>query len=171
MALPYVIEYLLSLRTPSGKGSLVHQGGSQTEIPIVPPNTQFVLEVFPFGSDYFDIVYASWIDPSVVPGAFYGWGSYFGSRTAEGNLITGMTTYPLDSFVFISESEPAQALIRNNTALNQYYAGVAYYISIASEGDYDLVIKALEGVGASETNRLLERLVTGVPRPPIEEGS
>ncbi len=167
MALPYVIEYLLTLKRPSG-GFLAHQGASQTVIPIVPPHTQFVLEVFPFGSDYYDIIYASYVDPSVVPGVYYAWGQYYGSRVQEGTLNTGMMTYLLDSFVFINQSEPGMALIRNNTALNQYYAGFVYFISISSEHDYDTIIAALKGVGTSETNRLLGMLAN-VPRPPIEE--
>lgn len=157
MALPHVIEYLLTLRGPSG-GFLVHQGASQTVIPIVPPHTQFILEVFPFESDYFDIIYASYFDPSVVPGVFYGWGQYYGSRTSEGTINTGILSHVFDSFVFINQAEPGMILIKNNTALNQYYAGGVDYIAISSEHDYDTVIAALKGVGTSETNRLLGML-------------
>ena len=169
MALPYVIEYLLSLRRPAG-GSLVYQGGSQTVIPIVPPNSQFLLEVFPFAGDYFDIIFSSYVDPAVVPGVFFSWGQYFGSKVIEGTLTTGFMTYQLDSFIYISEAEPAITLLRNTTGLNQFYAGVAHYIAIANERDYDAVLDALKEVGTNETNRLLGML-TGAPRPPIGGGT
>lgn len=179
MGLPYVIEYLLTLRKPGG-GHLVHQGASQTIVPAMPPNIEVVLQVFPLGDDYADIVYSSYIDPSVVPGAFYGWGQYFGARSYEGTLTTGFLTYPLETLVFISQSEPGLASIRNLTALNQYYAGMAFFITIASEDDYNTVMDALKHMGTSakseqlaeEANCLLS-IMAGVeagPRPPIAGG-
>ncbi len=162
MSLPYAIEYLLTIRRENG-GNLVHQGASQTIINQMPPYTQIVLNVFPFGNDYFDIIYNSYVDPSVVPGVFRGYGQYFGTRAYDGILTSGFMAWPLESLVFISESEPAQALIRNETPLFQYYAGAAFYIAIASETDFRLVLEHLKGVGSSETNRLLEMLVAREP--------
>jgi len=163
MSLPYVIESLLTIRRASSGGSLVHQGGSQTVINQLPPYTQIVLNVFPFGNDYFDIIYSSYIDPSVVPGVFFGYGQYFGSRTYDGVITSGFMTYTLESLVFISESEPAQALIRNDTPLYQYYAGAVFYVAIATEEDFNIVLEYLKGVGNKETNRLLDLLVAQQP--------
>lgn len=162
MSLPYVIESLLTIRRASG-GNLVHQGAQQTLINQLPPYTQIVLDVFPFGTDYFDIVYMSYVDPSVVPGVFHGYGQYFGTKVNEGNISSGFMTYPFESLVYISAAEPAQVLIRNNTPLFQYYCGAAFYVAIASEEDYETVLKYLKGVGTSETNRLLDMLVAKQP--------
>lgn len=162
MGLPYVVEYLLTIRRP-GSGNLVHQGGSQTVINQLPPYTRIVLNVFPFGNDYFDIVYASYIDPAVVPDVYHGYAQYFGTRAYDGTLSSLFMNYPFESLVFISEAEPAQALIENNTPLYQYYSGVAYYVSIRTEEDFSLVLKHLKGVGTSETNRLLDMLVAASP--------
>jgi len=174
MGLPRVIEFLLTLREPGG-GNLVHQGANQTLIPAVPPNTEFVLQAFPIGSDYIDIAYGGFVDPMVVPGAFYGYGQYFGNRTYDGVITAGFIAYNVESFVLISESEPAIALLRNLTALNQYYSGMIYFITIDSERSYNLVLEALNKMGSSakseqlatEANQLLRQIVTGAPEPPI----
>jgi len=177
MGLPFVIEYLLTMERPGG-GHLLHQGVSQTIIPAIPPNTQFVLQTLPFGTDYLDIVYASYVDLAVVPNAFYGWGQYYGARSYEGTLTAGFIANPIDSFVIISRSEPAMALIQNQTALNQYYAGIVYFLSVASEDDFNLITEALARIGTSakseqlamEANQLLRQLTLSAPKPSIVEG-
>ncbi len=169
--LPYVIEYLLTLK--KSNAHVVHQGISQTIVPAVPPNTQIVLEVFPFADDYADLVYASYIDNAVMPGVFFAWGQYYGSRTYEGILTGGLINYSLDSFVYISSSEPAIALIENQTALNQYYAGRVFFLAIANEEDYQFIQEALARMGTSarleqlaiESTQLLRQIATGVPAP------
>jgi len=162
MGLPYLIESLLSIRRPNG-GNLVHQGASQTVVNQMPPYTQIVLNVFPFGTDYFDIVYQSYIDPTVVPDVYHGYGQYFGTRMYEGTIAAGFMAYQLESLVFISGAEPAQALIRNNTPVYQYYAGVAFYVAIASEKDYDAILEHLEASGSSGTKQLLDLLSSKKP--------
>ncbi len=147
MALPRVVEYLLTLRRESG-GLLVMQGASQTIIPAVVPGQQFVLQAFPIGTDYLNIVYSSQIDPAVVPGVFFAWGQYYGNRAYEGRMMSYWTANQLDSFVFISENEPAWALIRNLSPVNQYYSGVAFFITIASEDDYIAILDALKKNGS-----------------------
>ena len=158
MALPYIIEYLLSLRRPSG-GNLVHMGASQTLIPQVPPYAEFVLREFPAEGDYLDIVYKSWVDPSVVPGAFYGWLQYFGNRIIEGTFTPGFMAWQWDGLVFISQAEPATISIRNNTALYQYYAGISIFVAITSVEDFNTVLEYLKGAGMHEANLLLEKLL------------
>ncbi len=160
MSLPYVIESLLTIRRASG-GSLVHQGGSQTEILQVPPYGRFTIQQAPFGSDYLDIVYDAWFDPSMVPGAFSGYLQYFGARQIEGIFSSAFMAHPFSGLVFISDAEPAFIYVRNLTNQFQFYSGNIFFLAIASEEDYSLVLDYLKGVGTRETNYLL-RLLNGV---------
>jgi len=171
MGLPYVVEFLLAQQRPGGS-YLVRQGASQTVIPIVPPNTEFILQAFPYYSDFADIIYATCVDTTVIPGAFYGWAQYFGSKSYDGVLTEGFLSRPLETFIFVSESQPALALIRNQTGLNQYYAGMALFLSIASEEDYNRVLETLNRLGTSNKSEQLAqeavnllRIMTGEPAP------
>lgn len=176
MGLPYVIEYLLSLERVGG-GRLVYMGISQTVIPAVPPYDQFVLQVFPFETDYLDIIFASYIDTAVIPEAFYGWGQHFGSRTFEGVFTQGFIDNLIPSLVVVSQSQPALALIENLTALNQYYSGRVFFLTVSSAEDYEEILEALARIGtsakseqlAAEANQLLRQLVV-VPPPPRPPG-
>ena len=124
------------------------QGASQTLIPIVGPGQQFVLQAFPVQNDYLNIVYRSQIDPAVVPSVFFAWGQYYGNRVMEGRMTSYFTANQLDSFVFITQNEPAWILIRNLSPVNQYYSGVVFFITIASEEDYISILDALEKNGS-----------------------
>lgn len=174
-----VIEYLLSLERPGG-GRLVYAGGSQFIVPAFPPNTAITLTTAPFGNDYAYIPYYAAIGPAVVPGAFWGWGQHFGNRLYTGVIASWFMQNALDSFVFVTESEPAIAQLTNQTALNQYYEGISFFVAIASEDDYHRVLEALARLGTSarteqlaiEANRLLRKLAgePPVPEPPIGGG-
>lgn len=176
MSLPYVIEYLLTLEKVGG-GHLVYGGVSQTIVPAVPPHSQYVLQAFPFETDYIDIIFESHIDSAVIPGVFYGWGQHFGSRTYEGVFTQGLIHNPLNSFVIVSQSQPALALIENLTALNQYYAGRVFFLAVSSDEDYEEIQEALARIGTSarseqlavEANQLLRQLTGGppAPQPPV----
>jgi len=167
MALPRIVEYLLTLRRPGDSGPLVTEGMSQTIIPIMPPGTTVTLQVYPAMGDYMNIVFQSALDPSVVPSAFYGWGSYFGARLSEGILHSWWTRGDIPSFVFITEAEPAYALIFNRSPIAQYYAGTTSHLSIKSEDDYLALYEAIERMGTSrqhdalvvESNNLLRQIV------------
>ncbi len=157
MGLPYAIEYLLTIRRASG-GSLVHQGGSQVEILQVPPYRTFTIQQAPFGSDYLDIVYEAWFDPSMVPGAFSGYLQYFGARQVDGIFSSAFMAHPFNGLVFISNAEPALIYVRNLTNQHQFYSGNIFFIAIASEEDFNIILEHLKGVGTVETNRLLVML-------------
>ncbi|KKN15903.1 hypothetical protein LCGC14_0981260 [marine sediment metagenome] len=168
MSLPRIIEYLLSIRRPGGGGSLVAQGQSQTIIPIMPPGATITLQAYPFASDYMDIMFQFSFDPAMVPNAFYAWGSYFGARPWEGIAHSWWMSNNISSFVFITESEPAYALIFNRSPVAQYYAGTSAHIAIASEDDYFTMYEEIERMATSfsqnalakEANILLRQLVT-----------
>lgn len=157
MGLPYTIEYLLTIRRPSG-GHLVHMGTYQLIIDQVPPYAQFTLIGSPVG-DYLVIGYSLWIDPAVPPGVFHGFGQYYGTKTYEADFTSFFTAYPMDALVFVSHAEPSVLYMRNNTPLFQYFAMGHHYVVIESEEDFMLVLKHLKGVGTDRTNALLEQLV------------
>jgi len=172
--LPYAIEYLLTLERPGG-GRLVQQGGSQTIVPVVPPNTQIVLNVFPLAGDYIDILYHNIFDPAMVPMVYFAVEQHWGQRTHDGTLTSSAMAYPIDSYIIISESEPAFVRIFNMSPVNQFYSGAIFFIAVKSEGDYNLVKEALRFAGTSqeevqlarESNRLL-RKIAGEPPAEVE---
>lgn len=179
MALPRVIEYLLTIRRPSGSGSLVTQGQSQTIIPLMPPGATVTLQAYPFANDYMDIMFQMSFDPAMVPNAFYAWGSYFGARIWEGIAHSWWMHNNIPGFVFITESEPAYGLIFNRSPVTQYYAGTTSHIAIASEDDFHTLYEEIERMATSytqnalakEANGLLKQLVTlggGVVEPSEE---
>lgn len=146
MSLPVWVEFLLTVRRPGG-GSLVHQGASQIVLKLVPPGLELTYSTFPLGSDFCDLVYRLQIDPTVVPGAFYSWGAYHGSRISGGIVTADLIGSPLDSFVFISHSEPAQAYLRNQSRLAQNWSASTFYLAIANEDDFLLVQSSLSEIG------------------------
>ena len=169
MALSYVIEYLLS-RT-RGQGYLVNHSASQTIIPAVPPGFEVTLALLPAGNDYANIVYESGLFPNMVPDSFYSEAQYAGNQTVAGVLSSHWVQRMNSSFQVISRAMPAVLTIRNITNVNQFYGGVAYFISIKSEGAYQEVLEELSHLGnsrmeglAKESNRLLNILVHGGAR-------
>jgi len=176
MGLPYVVEYLLAQQRPGGS-YLVRQGGNQVLIPIVPPYTEVILQVFPGGGDYAELVYETYFSSEMVPGAFFAWAQHFGAKSSEGVLTGGVLANPLNGFVFVSAAQPALALIRNITPLNQFYCGHAFSLTIASEEDYKRVLETLDRLATSvKAERLAQeavnllRVLTGgalAPQPPI----
>jgi len=173
MGMSYAVEYLLSLERPGG-GMLTHLAINQIVIPIFPPGTRVTFSALPLVDDFADIVYETWNDSETLPLAFYAYGQYYGTRTYEGILTEPFLTEEIKSFVIIKQNEPAQAVIENLTNLNQYYSGMAYFLSIATEADYELVREALLRMGtsakseelAAQSNHLLS-LMTPQPLPPL----
>lgn len=172
MGLPYVIEYLLTLERPGG-GKLVYGGVSQLIIPAFPPGAIITLTTAPYGDDYAYIPYYSAVGPAMVPGAFYGWAQQWGNKQYEGTVSSWFTANSLDSFVPVTQSEPAVAQITNQSALNQFYEGVSFFVGITTKDDYNMVLEALARLGTSarleqqsrEAIELLNRIAGGPPAP------
>ena len=157
MALPRIVEYLVSIRRKGGGGPLVTQGQSQTIINTFPPNTTVSLQAFPFGADYLDIFFEWAFDPAVVPNAFYAYGSYYGARPWEGIAHSWWMQNNISGFVLITESEPAYALIYNRTPVAQYYAGTTAYLAIKSAEDFDEVYDNIAYMATSAESESLAR--------------
>jgi hypothetical protein len=142
MALPKIIEYLLTLQRPDG-GHIVQHGINQLDT-IIPPLQKVTINQIPYSNEFIDIVYFFAFDPSMVPDAFYAWSMIEGMRTYEGIMSEWwLNNATIDSWVVITQNMPITALLENRTPLNQYYKGRAAFVSIASKEDNDLVIKEL----------------------------
>ena len=170
MALSRMIEYLLSIRRPGGGGSLVTQGQSQTLINIMPPGQVVTLQAYPFQNDYMDILFQWGFDPAMVPNAFYAWGSYFGARLWEGITHSWWMNNNIPAFVFITEAEPAYALILNRSPVAQYYAGTASHIAIATEDDFHLMFENIEYMATSKKQNVLSVAANGLLRQLVRLG-
>ena len=165
--LPYAIEYLLTKISSHGD-RLAWGGISQTIIPVYPPGQIVTLQLLPFVDDYCNIVYESAVGPGVVPGVFTVVGSQYGNKQQDGVLGTWMTNFELFSFVPITHSSPAFMRLDNISPLNQYYEGIAWYICIKTESDYNEALEELNRAGTStrtesaveSCKQLLELMVT-----------
>lgn len=178
MALPHIIEYLLALQRPDG-GPLLFAGVNQILIPAFPPNTTLTWQRGPFGADYAIIMYETWLSPSMVPGAFSGWGQQWGATQFSAVLTSEWLSYIMSGYVTATQAEPSIFSLTNETALVQYYSQSAAFLNIATPEDYNLLLEAIARVGTSARSEQLAqeavqllRILTGgapAPQPPIGE--
>lgn len=167
MASSRIIEYLLSIRRPGNSGGLVSQGQTQVLINIFPPGRTVTIQIYPYQGDYMDILFEWAFDTSLVPNAFYAWGSYFGARPWEGIAHSWWMENNVPGFVFITAAEPAYAMIYNRSPLTQFYGATSSHIAIKNEEDYLAVYAAIEEMASSskqnelvdESNQLLRQLI------------
>jgi hypothetical protein len=177
MALPVIVEYLLSLeRGDAAHGRLCFQGMQQLVVPVIPPNTQIVLTSATMGSDYAYIVYqASW-DPDMVPGVFYVWAQNYGNRMYEGLVTAIWLQQAVDTYAVITQSQTGQMMINNISPLNQYYVGRTLFLTIKTPDDYAIVSEALKRASSEKLESLassavhLLSLMTKSPLPPAGGG-
>ena len=152
MALPRVIEYLLTLKRASGGGPLVTQGQTQIIIPLIAPGQTVTVQQHPYANEYMDILFMWAFDTALVPMAFYAWGSYFGARPWEGIAHSWWMANSTPSFVFITESQPAYALIYNRSPLAQTYMATGSHLAIQNEEDFNEVYKQIDLMATSENS-------------------
>jgi len=147
MQLPYVIQYLLTLRSPNGD-PLVYGGISQEVVPFFPPGQSIRLETNP-GKDYAHLGFFGGVGPAVVPGAFYSVAWQAGGRIHEG-IVTGyFAGNDLFHYLVETHARPAVAILTNTSPLVQYYEGYVGFLRVASAEDYELVKDALDRLGTS----------------------
>jgi len=174
MELPYVIQYLLTLRSPSG-GPLVYGGVGQEVIPFFPPGQSIRLETDP-GDDYAHIGFLGAVGPAVVPGTFYSVAWQAGGRMYEG-LVTGwFTGNDLSYFLVQTHALPSIAILTNISPLAQYYEGYVAFLRVATKEDYEIVKDALDRLGtsskvegaAAQAAALLEKMKKAETLPTIK---
>jgi hypothetical protein len=172
MGLPNIIEYLLSIEDAGGR-RLVQQGVSQS-VATIPPLTQIVYDAEPWADAYYNIVFSSVFDTTMVPNSFYAYGQYSGSRASEGVVTQGLLGDRQDSFVLISKSNPARILLRNLTVLNQYYIGRVYYVRIETEEDAKLIKEKLgetSGNLSESAQQIIQLMKSATAKMPIVGGA
>lgn len=175
MGLSRLIEYLLSLPDPSGRGQLLYAGASQTIIPNFPPGLTITLESRPAGYMYIPFKVA--LGPAMVPNAFSAWAQQYGAKSQEGTLGGWLINNALEAYVPVTQAEPSLAQITNQSPLVQYYEGIVFFLEIPEEDNYKEVLDVLRRLGTSakleemaeEAQRLLEKLTTPtrLPQPSL----
>lgn len=173
------IEYLLSLMRPGG-GRLVSPEATQILIPIFPPNVTLSFSAGPIGGDYGQIVYGAGFGPDMVPNAFTGYVQIWGTRQITGTFTAETLETEFQSFLWVTEANPALIYVTNVSGLNQVLEMDYTSLRISSEEDYNLVLEALARMGTSaeserlarEANALLRAIAGGpaAPQPPLVEG-
>lgn len=170
------IEYLLTLRRPGG-GTLVALDATQILVPAFPPATTLSFSAGPIGDDFGQIVYGARPGPDMVPNAFTGYVQVWGSRLITGTFTLAVLITEMQSFLWVTQAEPALIYLTNVSGLNQVLELDYVSLRIASEEDFNMVLEALARLGTSarleqlgrEATELL-RILTGgppAPRPPI----
>lgn len=166
MALPYAVEYLLTLRGPTG-GRLVYNRMNQTIIPAMAGNTQLVYNVIPLASDYMTFLYRMAFGAAMVPNAFLARIQQWGTMLFSGVVTAGIINFELDHFIPVTQSEPTIVDITNAMPIGQYYELNVSYIAVPSEDTYNMILAALDRMGTSakseaemsETNKLLREML------------
>lgn len=172
MGLPYVIEYLVSMRRPDG-GHLVNQGIGQIIVPSFPPFSTLNLTNTPWGNEYAYIAFRSQLGAAVLPGCFINEIQQHGNRAYSGTMGSWFTNNSVDGFDIITDAEPSIIRITSISPLNQYWEGVTLFVGINSEDDFHLVLEAIKRVATSvkseqlqaEANSLLA-VIAGTPASP-----
>lgn len=148
MALPYFIEYLLTLQRPGG-GRLVHVGLTQTILPSFPPNTTLDYQSRPRAANYGTLWFRSHFSQAMVPNAFTAWGQQYGAMWMTGTLTQLILSEPADYYILVTRAEPFLGSITNITNLNQYYEGITAFVNIRTEEDFRLLRIELEKLKTS----------------------
>lgn len=142
--LPRLVEYLLSLRRPSGD-ALVYPGTMQTIVPAMPPNTPLYFSFAPPITEYCHIWFRTFFGREVVPYAFDGWAMGYEGYIYSGTIDSGLIEDGVNYFLPLFTSRPLQAYLINTSPLNQFYSCSGYYILVKTERDYGQMMAALAG--------------------------
>jgi hypothetical protein len=163
--LPYVIQYLETLRRPDGS-QICQPGGFQVIIPAVPPNTQIPYTITPATGYYAYIGHRLSWDPAMVPNAWLMTIVQWGAQPYTGFLSGDILRDGLEHIIVVTQSQPCYTYATNTTPLNQYACVTGVLVTIPSEDDYKTAMEALKKLGTAEAVSLLEKMVSASPRPP-----
>lgn len=170
MSLPYVIQYLESLKTAQG-GQLVEPGGFQIYIPSVPPNIQVTYQIVPATGYYAYIGYRLSFDPAMVPLAWRMTIAQWGAQPYTGVLSGDILRDGLEHILVVTVAHPCITYATNLTALNQYACVNGLFVSVANEDDFNTTMDYLEKLGTADATTLLKQMVAAqMPKPPATGG-
>jgi hypothetical protein len=154
MALPRIIEYLLSVNLSSP----IVQIGFNTTVGNFPPGASVSLTNQPLGSNYGLIVYESFLDPRMVPDAFDVSLIFAGNSMFSGLVNGWVTKGTLDGFVLVTAAQPGTIIIKNVTNLNQLYSGAIWFVTIATAIQWKEVLNALDRLESPEADALSAKM-------------
>jgi len=143
MALPAIVEYLLSLEKPGN--NLVFSRTIQIDQTLTPVGTAgatFNAGAL-LGQNYAYIVYRTVLDPLIVPNALLLDSVFFGNAVFSGLITRGVIDNPLDTFAVQLKNHPALFTVRNTSALNQRFFATLYFLSIPTEENWNEVLEVL----------------------------
>jgi hypothetical protein len=141
MALPYFIEYLLTLQAPGG-GRLTEYNVSQWMGTAFPPNTTLSYEGYPdpcYALIWFNVDFS----PIMVPNAFDIFGEQYGARMIGGTVTALVLDHQFDWYIVITAASPYRGRIINNTPLLQWFETLNSFLIITSEENLKLLIEHL----------------------------
>jgi len=120
----------------------------QLLIPVFPPGATLSFSAGPIASDYAQILYGAGFGSEMVPNAFTGYLQVFGTRLVAATFTEITLGMEFQSFVWVTEASPTLIYATNVSGLNQVFEIGIASLRISSEGDYNLVLKALERMHA-----------------------
>jgi hypothetical protein len=166
--IPYVIQYLETLRRPDDGGQLCMPGGFQILMPVVPPG-QVNYDIIPAQGYYAYIGYRLSFDPAMVPLAWMMTIIQWGAQPYTGALSGDILRDGLDTIMVVTAAQPCHTYAINVTVLNQFACVNGFLVTITSEEDYNASMEALKHLGTAEAVALLQQMADAqCPRPPAE---
>ena len=164
--LPSLIDYLLTIRRPSG-GWMTYQGAVQLVIPNFPPQTTLSYTVVPLAGTYAQIAWSLRFGNDMVPDAFSGYIQQGGSKAYTGLITQRLIDYGSNVMAVVTNAEPTLAYLTNTTALVQRYETIGQFLVVNTEQDLATLLDALLHWGSTlkseeltiQTNLLLRQLV------------
>lgn len=172
--LPATIDYILSLRDPSG-GTVASLNQYQIVIPNFPPLTTINYSVLPVDPLEVFILYEFSFGEAMVPHAFDVKIKH-GASYILNAIVSGRFMQPVSTFALIGRAQPALNVAATNLRLlSNYFELATFMVSITSLDNYNIVVDALRRMHTStrleqlaeEEVKLLQSMPLSAPRPPI----
>jgi len=177
MIFPELIAYLLTLKYPGSEEErmnwVCYRGAFQQIIPLMPPNTTMSFKAGPLHGTYAWLHYSIRIGTDVLPNAFTGTVSQYGTTPYTGRITQRMRDDPMEFLLLVTEQQPTYMSFSNISPLAQRFEGYGDFIIIPTPQDLAVIMDALRRLHTSQeseelqrqANRLLSKLA-GVPPGP-----
>ena len=163
--LPSLIDYLLTLRRPSG-GRLLYRDAVQITVEYFPPGFLLTHTISPPTGAYAYIGWATKLGTDMVPNTFTGFVQQFGTRAYTGVITSRVIEDSVDDLFWITDAEPLFIWIQNISPLAERLEVISHFLVCTGEDDYQQLLDALERLETSKksetlaerTNELLSKI-------------
>jgi len=140
--LPEAISYLLTLTGPEG-APVVSNAQYQLIVPNFPPLRSIQYTIAPAPRIYAYILYEWTFGQAMVPHAF-DTKMYLGGRKIFDNIVSGrFTTGSVNTFAFLTQTVHLDVMVSNLRTLVNYFESATFYLTVPSEGNFEIVREAL----------------------------